>query len=121
MSKVGEWFFKLRHQRQLRLKDVADALGTSRAFISQIESGSKLFPEKLMEATSQLFNVSMDEIASHLNTDKSVIKIKKALRSINFSNKEQITAIARTLSDEGLIDPIQKIVDLHGDAKGKQE
>ena len=48
MSKVGEWFFKLRHQRQLRLKDVADALGTSMAFISQIESGSKLFPKKLM-------------------------------------------------------------------------
>ena len=29
----------------MRLKDVADALGTSMAFISQVESGSKLFPE----------------------------------------------------------------------------
>ena len=47
--------------------------------------------------------MSVDDIANHLNADKSVLKIKKALRSINFSNKEQIIAIARTLSDEGSI------------------
>ena len=119
MSKVGQWLFKLRSKNNMRLKDLSEELDISMGFISQIESGTKLFPEGLIEKAAEIFKVTAEYIREKIELDKSVLKIKKVLRDINFANKSQLVAIARTLDEEGLLDNLKKVIDTGGNIEGK--
>jgi len=118
MSKVGEWLFELRSKHHLRLIDVSKKFGKSIGFISQVESGSKLFPESLIEKAAIYFDASVDYFKAKIEVDKSVIKLKKAIREINFADSQQVVAIARTLDEEGVFHNLQGLVE---SAKGTGE
>jgi transcriptional regulator with XRE-family HTH domain len=60
----GKALRKLRIDRNLLLKDMADALGYSSAFLSAVEMGRKKIPADLIQRLETLYSLNPIEIES---------------------------------------------------------
>ena len=60
----GERIFQERERAQLTQQDIADSLGTSPAYISQVERGSEPPTPRLIHAFADAYDVDPDELYS---------------------------------------------------------
>ena len=109
MSKIGRWLFELRVKHSLRLMEVADKLGVTKVFLSQVESGSKFLPEKLIPSVAKLFNQSLEWVTERRKLDHDISKVVRAFSNFDLSDKQKVIALARTLDDEGLGENISSL------------
>lgn len=64
MQRFGEKLRILRKQRQMKLTELADALGyEAHSYISEVETGKKQPTLEFVLKVSRLFEVSMDQLA----------------------------------------------------------
>lgn len=113
VTAFGKELRKIRLEKNLRLKDMADTLEIKSSYLSSIENGKRDISEKLLSNIKQSFSLNPDEIAS---LDDAYAKTKQNI-SIDISNmsEEKIDsslAFARKLgglSDKQILE-IQKIL-----------
>lgn len=70
---------KLRKEKNLYQKELAEHLGVSRPTVTQYESGQRKPDNETLEKIADFFSVSIDYLLGRTNEKSSADKIKKAL------------------------------------------
>lgn len=65
-KEMGEWIKQSRMRKDISQKDLAEQLGIHRSELSMIENGKVLFPSKLTQKLSVVFEVKPEFIANKL-------------------------------------------------------
>ena len=98
---MGDYLRKLRFANGQTLKQMAENLGVSSAFLSAVENGKKKMPERWYEILSDKYAlgaVKMDELKKAV--DESSVTIKLNLTNASSYNRELAISFARSF--EGL-------------------
>ncbi len=82
LTSIGRFLRKLRIDNGEILKNMADKLEVSSAFLSAVENGKKKMPENWMERLAVLYNFTEDQLDSF---QKSIIDTNKAIE-LNLEN-----------------------------------
>lgn len=95
--KLGEYLRDLRLARSQTLKQMAEELGVSSAFLSAIENGKKNMPEKWYDSLSNKYNLSKSQVAKLRDAaEESSTVIKLNLTNVNSTNRELAVSFARS-------------------------
>ena len=100
MSKLtdfGKALRKLRIDRQVKMKDMADTMGVSVAFLSAIETGSKTVPMEKVEKIIVYYDVKGQEataLRALAGKSKQTVRIK-----VRPESRQLVTAFARRVKD----------------------
>lgn len=100
LTHFGKEVRKLRIDRNLILKDMADALGMSAAFLSAIETGKKSVPAGFVPRLAAAYGLSND-VVQHLNRAADLTKSTFELRmppQASMAHREAAVALARTFA-----------------------
>ncbi len=101
VTPFGKTVRKLRIDRGLKLKDMADALGVKSAYLSAVETGKKRITDKILKEITDYFNdVSIKENLTAL-VDQSQPDCNIDLRDKDDNDRELVVAFARKFSDLG--------------------
>lgn len=98
--KIGDYLRDLRLVNSQTLKQMADGLGVSSAFLSAVENGKKNMPEKWYKLLSHNYNlngVQLDELRNAV--EESSTNIKLNLINANSINRELAISFARSFKD----------------------
>lgn len=98
--KIGDYLRDLRLANSQTLKQMADGLDVSSAFLSAVENGKKNMPEKWYELLSHNYNlngVQLDELRNAV--EESSTNIKLNLINANSINRELAISFARSFKD----------------------
>lgn len=114
LTTFGKQLRSLRIEKDLRLKEMADELGVTVAYLSAVENGKRTVPDSWIEQIARMYDLSDEEIIS---LQRAAYENKKAIK-INFENAnecetELVLSFARkfkTLSVEQA-NKLQKILD----------
>ena len=97
---------RLDHEGGPKLKDLADALGVSSAYLSAVETGRKSAPPKLVERIADLFKVDDKKRNELLRLASASAKtVQLSLTGQGERRRELAVAFARRfseLSEEGI-------------------
>lgn len=104
LSEFGIALRKVRLERHLLLKDMADALGVSSAFLSSVESGKRKIPKDWIEKISSIYNLHPDEHeALERASAMSMSEIRIHTQNASIKQKDLAFSFAKaldSLSDE---------------------
>ena len=96
LTAFGRALRKIRIDRNLLLKDMADTLGCSSQFLSAIESGTKKIPEDLIDRISNYYDLNSDEIQSLKDgRDQSLKEVVIGLKDRCAQDRDLALAFAR--------------------------
>lgn len=97
LTAFGKALRKIRIDRNLLLKDMADGLGCSSPFLSAIESGTKKIPDDMIERISNVYKLTEEEVQSlEVGRDQSVKEVKMELKGYCEQDRELALAFARS-------------------------
>lgn len=97
LTAFGKALRKIRIDRNLLLKDMADGLGCSSPFLSAIESGTKKIPDDMIERISNVYKLTEEEVRSlEVGRDQSVKEVKMELKGYCEQDRELALAFARS-------------------------
>lgn len=103
---IGDFFIKLRKKEDESLRDMAEKLNVSAAFLSAIENGKKKISETLINAIYAIYNLDDSESEEFKDAiDLSNNKVEIDLSDVSDSSKKVALKFARkfdSLSDEDL-------------------
>ncbi len=93
---IGGFLRKLRLQKGEKLKDMAENLNVSSAFLSAVENGKKKMPDSWYSKLTSLYNLSVKQ-QEDLQTAviESGETIELNIRDISSSNRELAICFAR--------------------------
>lgn len=93
---LGDFLRRLRLQRKERLKDMAEKLNVSSAFLSAVENGKKKMPSSWYEKLATLYNLSAKQ-QEDLKTSviKSADTVELNIKNISSGNRELAISFAR--------------------------
>ena len=60
ITKFGEYTRDLRIEEEENLRDMAEKLGVSSAFLSAVENGNKKIPKDWLEKISDIYNLTLE-------------------------------------------------------------
>lgn len=87
---------RLEHEKVPRLKDMADALGVSSAFLSSVESGRKSAPSELVDQIGKLFRLDASRTAElHRLARASTKAVQLSLTGTSEKSRELAVTFAR--------------------------
>jgi transcriptional regulator with XRE-family HTH domain len=69
-SRVGARVFALRQQQKLRLIDVADRAGLSKAYLSQIETGKRVPSLALLLSLAEVLGVKIADLVARTDGEQ---------------------------------------------------
>lgn len=105
-TKFGKFLRKLRIDRGMVIRDMAEMLGVSPAYLSAIELGKRAIPDSFVDNLCNAFKLNNDERRDILHlADISQPSIKIDLTDAEDANRETMLAFARKfkeLDDEQL-------------------
>lgn len=105
-TKFGKFLRKLRIDRGMVIRDMAEILGVSPAYLSAIELGKRAIPDAFVDSLCTAFKLNNDERRNMLHlVDISQPSIKIDLTDAEDANRETMLAFARKfkeLDDEQL-------------------
>ena len=78
MAEFGERLRKLRGEKGMSQKDVADAVGMTQAAISQLESGRRVATPKTVKRLAEAIGVDIEELAGE---DEGEFELKVLMRT----------------------------------------
>ena len=117
ITKIGDFLRKLRLDNQQILKDMAEVLGVSSAFLSAVENGKKSMPDSWCNILKESYKLSDDDVDSlrqaAMESQKS---ISLNLQSASPSNRQLAVSFARQF-DSMDADTSQKILRILRDRK----
>lgn len=61
VTKFGEYTRDLRIEKEENLRDMAEKLGVSSAFLSAVENGNKKIPKDWLEKISNIYNLTLEK------------------------------------------------------------
>lgn len=95
-TNIGEFLRNLRMTRKQRLKDMAEILGVSSAFLSAVENGKKNMPNSWFEKVRTEYNIS-DEECDQMKKEalKSQNTIILNMKNASSVNRELAVSFAR--------------------------
>lgn len=103
LNEFGRSIRRLRLDRQLLLKDMADGLGVSSAFLSSVEMGKRKVPKGWVDKIAELYSLTGDEKADlQQASDLSVQQVRISIAQATTSQKELAFTFAKAL--DGLSD-----------------
>lgn len=97
MIKIGNFLTQLRKQQNLTQAQLGEKLGVTNKTISRWETGTYLPPVEMLQALSDLYGVTINEIISGEKLDKDTYRekaeenIMSALNKSTFHLKDKIT------------------------------
>lgn len=96
LTAFGKALRKIRIDRNLLLKDMADGLGCSSPFLSAIESGTKRIPDDMIERISQVYKLTEEEVQSlEVGKVQSMKEVVMSLKDFCAQDRELAMAFAR--------------------------
>ncbi|MBQ6907175.1 MAG: helix-turn-helix transcriptional regulator [Clostridia bacterium] len=113
LTDFGRFLRKIRIDYGEILKDMADKLNVSAAYLSAVEMGKRNIPEQWVDKISQLYNLSEEEKSNLKNVaDSSAKSITLSFENISNSRKETAILFAREFEnvDAETLDKIKKLL-----------
>lgn len=112
VTEFGRLIRKIRIDRSLLLKEMADRLGVTSAYLSAVELGKKNIPQDLVNKICEVFNLKPEEkIQLNESVESSQPNLKIDLTSSTAEQRELVLHFARKY--DGLsIDKLNKIKEL---------
>lgn len=98
-AKIGDYLRDLRLANSQTLKQMADTLDVSSAFLSAVENGKKKMPEKWYGVLSEKYSLSssqFDELKTAVDESSTTIKLN--LTNVNSSNRKLAITFARSFN-----------------------
>ncbi|MBT9431048.1 helix-turn-helix transcriptional regulator [Candidatus Sodalis endolongispinus] len=100
VSNLGKYLRKLRIDHDMNLRDVADCLGVSAAYVSAIERGKRAAPAPFIESIANHFKIKGEALEEFKKlADLSQPSIKINLIKVNEQTKEVFLFFARKLEE----------------------
>ena len=97
LNAFGQWLRKFRIDRGLLLKDMADALGFSSAFLSAIETGRKNIPDGIVDKICDCYDFDNTLRSSLENAvEKSKQKLTLDFSGMTTDSRELAFAFAKS-------------------------
>jgi transcriptional regulator with XRE-family HTH domain len=94
LTALGKALRKLRIERDLLLRDMADALGVSSAFLSAVETGRKKAPSDFIEKICKAYNLLKEERQIlHEAAENSLTEVSMKMRTEK--DRELVLAFAK--------------------------
>ena len=113
LTDFGRFLRKIRTDCGEILKDMAEKLNVSAAYLSAVEMGKRNIPEQWVNRISELYNLSEEE-KNNLNdaADNSAKSITLSFDNISDSHKETAILFAREFEnvDTETLDKIKKLL-----------
>lgn len=120
LTAFGKALRKIRIDRNLLLKDMADGLGCSSPFLSAIESGTKRIPDDMIERISQVYKLTEEEVQSlEVGKVQSMKEVVMSLKDFCAQDRELAMAFARNFGalQEDQKEKLRAILKEAGDAR----
>ena len=117
LTQLGKVLRKIRIDHQELLKDMAESLNVSSAYLSAVENGKRKAPIEWIEKIVQRYNLNSAEV-EELNSayEESQQEIKISLQLFSETQKDAAISFAKAL--EGLSDEdLKKIMKIVNDKK----
>lgn len=112
VSKFGKFLRKLRIDKNLILKDMADMLGVTSSMLSSVENGKKSVPLDWEEKISSAYDLTDDQNEELHNTIlDSVKQIRLDIKDNDYDKTDLAVSFARNF-DELNEEKIKKILDI---------
>ena len=92
LTEFGIAIRKIRLDRGEILKDMADKLHVSSAFLSAVENGRKNIPEKWLDKIIEFYQL---DNAEQKSLERAYINTTKSITKINADNMENISSIKK--------------------------
>ena len=122
VNALGRFLRKLRIDHGEFLKNMADKLGVSSAFLSAVENGKKNLPLTLKEKLIEVYQLdSQQQVAFNKAIENSVSEIRLDLAGRSDDERELAFAFARTFNEEHSKEELQKLFDLFTDLSSEGE
>ncbi len=96
ITKIGNFLRKLRLDKQQILKDMAEILGVSSAFLSAVENGKKSMPDSwypIFKSNYELTDEEMDELRQAAMESQKSISLN--LKNASSANRQLAVSFAR--------------------------
>jgi transcriptional regulator with XRE-family HTH domain len=111
LTPFGKVLRQLRTKYDMRLLDLANALGVSSAYVSAVETGRKPIPDGFVAQVGRAMPIDADELRL---VRRAADRTKKEIKvdSLRDEQRELLAAFARKLDDvpDALMDELKKIV-----------
>jgi transcriptional regulator with XRE-family HTH domain len=97
-SPLGDFIRRQRELQALSMRKLADLVGISNPYLSQIEHGLREPSDRVLEAISEHLDVSADVLRAHIDADDgdeepAVIAAIRADRSLNVRQRQALIEI----------------------------
>lgn len=103
LTEFGKALRKIRIDRQELLKEMADALGVSSAYLSAVETGKRRIPDDWVDRIVTLYSLdNTTRLALSNAADKSTQEVKISLLDVSDAKRDAILTFAKAL--DGLSD-----------------
>lgn len=100
ITKFGEYTRDLRIDRGENLKEMAENLGVSSAFLSAVENGKKQVPKTWYEKISSIYELALKEkekLKNAIEESKNMLVLN--LENVTQANKEFALVFARSFEE----------------------
>lgn len=98
LTSFGIELRKLRIERQELLKDMADALGVSSAYLSAVETGKRRIPQGWISRIAKQYSLDKSQIIALQNAaDNSANEVTIPLEGFSQERKDAVLSFARSL------------------------
>ena len=96
LTKYGRKVRSLRNEHGMRLKDMADNLGVSSAYLSAMETGAKRVPDAMVPKIAELFDLDTKETeVLRALASQSAKEVRISLSKRSNQSKELAAVFAR--------------------------
>ena len=118
LTEFGKALRKIRIDRQQLLRDMADKLGVSSAYLSAVETGKRRKPQDWVSKIASIYSLSCEEQADLQSAaDNSVFDVTISLVNASEQKRNAVLSFARAL--DGLND--EDLKRIMASMKGKEE
>lgn len=103
LTEFGKYLRRIRMDRQQLLKDMADSLGVSSAYLSAVENGKRRIPKDWVKKIVSDYSLSEGECADLQSAaDDSALDVTISLENASAQKRDAVLSFARAL--DGLDD-----------------
>lgn len=118
LTEFGKALRKIRIDRQQLLRDMADKLGVSSAYLSAVETGKRRIPQDWVSKIASIYSLSCEEQADLQSAaDNSVFDVTISLVNASEQKRNAVLSFVRAL--DGLND--EDLKRIMASMKGKEE